>query len=285
MKGLRRFAIVAVVLVLAAPAGAQQSGSQGPSVAEAARKARQQKAGQAKAKAVFTNDNLPTTGAVSYVGNPDAYAKGGSEASSGDKAAKGTSAAAGSEEDRAKTEGEIEQAKKELEVLKKDLELLKRDYELQRQQFFSNPGYAGDSAGKVALDGLENQVTTKQQEVAQAQQKLQELEAKLKELGETLGPKKEEPPTEDQTRDQWRARLQPLRNELANVERELARIRAEAANAGGGVYGATPSSMGSGSFTADRIAQLEQRRQELLQQISAVEDEARRAGIPVGAIR
>ena len=91
-------------------------------------------------------------------------------------------------------------------------------------------------------------------------------------VGERLGPKAEEPKTPEQQRAAWAEKLQPLRDELAKIDAELARINQERSALGNS--GSNPP----GAFTADRIAQLERRRGELQSQISAIDDDARRAG-------
>ncbi len=91
---------------------------------------------------------------------------------------------------------------------------------------------------------------------------------------------KEEDPVE-----KLRTRLTPLRTELDAVEaqlRSLRQNRASGRTTGGGM---DVSKAPGGLNTDDQIAQLETRRNDLLRQIAAIEDEARRSGIAPGAIR
>lgn len=92
--------------------------------------------------------------------------------------------------------------------------------------------------------------------------------------------KKEEDPVEKLLK-----RLAPLRLELASVEARLASLRSarsSGSTTGGGV---DVSKAAGGVNTTEQVNLLEQRRSDLLGQIAAIEDEARRKGIAPGAIR
>lgn len=262
-----------VALCCLAPAAAQQSGQE-QSVADAARRVRQQKAQEPKAVRVYTNDNLPgAPGAVSAV-RTSGPASTGAAAPSGTAEAAREPAAASKEEDqeRSEVEDKIAKTKERLATQKKDLELLSRDHDLERQQFFSNPGYSTDSAGRARFDALGNQVNAKRQEVQETEQELGALEEKLKGINEKLGPPKE---TSNPSQDAayWRAKLQPLREELTRVESQIAQMQAAKT-------GTVPPSLAEWSgFSGNTAAQLERRRSELQRQISEIEDEARRAGV------
>jgi len=100
-------------------------------------------------------------------------------------------------------------------------------------------------------------------------------------MNHELGAKKEEPITPEKERDAFVARVRPLRQELERVEAEIQRVRAEADGRGMTLYGVTAG----GSMTANQLQQLENRRANLLSRIAALEDEARRAGVPAGWLR
>lgn len=271
MNRLHRTATALILAtLLGAPAAARPP--QEPSLGEAARKLRQQKSAAPKAARVWTNDNLPPAGGVAPAAGPEASAAAAMPGEAPPSPA--------DETERDELEQAIAKTRRELAVVKKDLELAAREFELQRQQFYSNPAYASDRAGKAALDALETRRNQKQQEVQQGEASLAALEDKLKALHQRLGPKKEAP-SEAQQRAAWSEKVRPLREELSRVEGDLARIRAEAAAQGRTAYGPTVG----GGFTADMIAQLEQRRSELQRQIAAIEDEARRAGIAPAWLR
>lgn len=91
---------------------------------------------------------------------------------------------------------------------------------------------------------------------------------------------KEEDPVE-----KLRKRLTPLREEIDSIDTQLRSLRqgrVSGRTTGGGM---DVSKTSGGMNTDDQIAQLERRRGDLLRQIAAIEDEARRASIAPGAIR
>ncbi len=277
-----------LAVICADTAGAKQEQQQEVSVAELARRLREQKKSAPEAKQVWTNDNLPqVAGApVNVVGRtaqPRQATPGETEAS-GPEAAAGKGAKSADKEkgkDRAEAEAELAQEKQHLETAKHELDLLQRDLNLHRQQFYSDPGYASNTEGKAALDEFASQVEAKRQEVQQTEQKIAALEGKLESMNHELGAKKEEPITPEKEHESWLARVRPLRQELERVEAELQRVRAEADARGMTLYGVTAG----GSMTANQLQQLENRRANLQQQIAAIEDEARRAGVPTGWLR
>lgn len=264
---------LAFILSLALAAFAAGSGAaQEPEPAEAARRAREQRRPPAPDRKVWTNDNLPTAGgAVSVVG-----------AAVAEPAAAAPAAGLTDEEriarseERKQLEAELENQRAALERERNRHSLFRRDYDLRRQQFYSNPNYASDAAGLDALHRMASEIEAQGRVVEELGAKVEEIEKRLGELEHELGPKPEEPLTEAQQRERWRARLVPLREELARVEAEIARLRGATVGAEVGLIGVP---------TADRAQQLDRRRAELRQQIAAVEDEARRAGVPPAWLR
>jgi uncharacterized coiled-coil protein SlyX len=178
---------VATLAAWAAPALAQQQSSLG----DAARRAREQKKHAPKAARVWTNDNLPDSGGVSVVGPPTepaapTRAEGQAESSAG--------AAEGEEKDAQETEARLREAKEQLKRAEKQLDLVQRDFDLQRQQYYSNPGYTSDTAGKEKLDALRGQIAAKQNEVQKAKEKVVALEKELENLKRRPSPSKPETP-------------------------------------------------------------------------------------------
>jgi predicted RNase H-like nuclease (RuvC/YqgF family) len=164
---------------------AAQESQDAPSVAEAAKRAREKKeAATAKPANVITNDQIPS------VSPADATALNAPQAttSSGD-ASSDKNAAAGAAGDEKKN-AEIDALKKELKDKQEALNLLQRELSLDRDNFFSNPDYQRDVAGKQKLDDLQANLDGKQNE-------LNELKAKLTELAGAdalKAPAKEEAP-------------------------------------------------------------------------------------------
>lgn len=277
-----RFAFLAGVLL----AGAAAGGAQEQSAAEAARRARELKKKQTeRAAKVWTNDNLPRTpGRVSTIGvaAPAASAPGQPGAAPGQAPAAAASASSEDEAERTRLKQEITQAKAQLEGAKTQLNIAQRDVALFRQQFFSDPDYASNTAGQAQLNQLQAAVTARQTEVQQGEQQVAGLEAQLKELEARIGPAPVQPQTPEQQQADWSQRARALRDELATVEAEIQRVRADAAARGLILTGRTT---GAGSPTADLLAGLETRRADLQQKIAALEDEARRAGVPLSWVR
>jgi DNA repair exonuclease SbcCD ATPase subunit len=260
----------ALALLVAAPLAAAPP--QEPTPAEAARRAREQRR-PAEERKVWTNENLPRTGgAVSVVG--------AAPAAPADPAAPAPELSdeeqAVLNEEREALLAELDERQAALQRERSRQNLLQRDYDLRREQFYSNPAHSTDSAGLAALDLMARELEDQGRTVEELEQQVAELERRLAELDHDLGPRPEEELTPEQQREQWRSRLMPLREELQRVEAELARLRGTTTGADVGLVGVP---------TVDRTDQLTRRREELRQQIAAIEDEARRAGVPPAWLR
>jgi chromosome segregation ATPase len=96
------------------------------------------------------------------------------------------------------------------------------------------------------------------------------------EAAEEVKPKEQDP-------EYWRKRLEPLRNELAQVEQQLRQSRGGQGQAASNALDLKTNA--PGADVADTIQRLERRRAEIQQQIAAIEDEARRLGVPAGYVR
>jgi hypothetical protein len=151
-----RLAIAAIfaaaVLVLTTLAQSQDSPAQ--SVADAARRAREQKKTAAKQPApVITDDTLKPAPTQSPEAAP---------APAGQPA---PAANAGDTDQKAKDSAELATLKQQIADAQKDLDLLQRELGLQQDTYFSNPGHSHDLAGKAKLDAMLEQITGKQQAV------------------------------------------------------------------------------------------------------------------------
>ena len=71
--------------------------------------------------------------------------------------------------------------KQQLEAAQKELDLLQRELPLERQNYYSNPDYVHDTAGKAKLDRLNQQIADKQQEI-------DSLKARLSSLSSSTSP-------------------------------------------------------------------------------------------------
>ena len=145
-----------------------------PSVADAARRARQQKQASAKPSSVITNDTLapaPATAAPSSAATADAATAAPQPAAEAPDS--------GEKKSRAETDDEAEQKKQEAAKLKEEiaqkqeqLRFLKSDLALKQDTFYSNPDHPHDADGKSRLDSMKSDIQQTQEELARLQTKL-----------------------------------------------------------------------------------------------------------------
>ncbi len=169
------FSAVLSVTLLPAAAFAQSQDSQ--SVAEAARKARAQKKNTEKAPKVITDETLDvkkgdvqsaTAEQPRMPGSPEAPAQPAAAA------APGTPAALAAKDQ--KDAKEVADLKVKIKRAQDDLDLLQREQTLENDRYYSQTGYAQDTAGKAKLDDLKQQVTDKQQVLERLKARLAELQ-------------------------------------------------------------------------------------------------------------
>ena len=169
------------LLAFAQSQGAQTQDSQNQSVADAARRAREQKKAAAKQPApVITDDtlkrsapdaqaaNAPSPAPSSEAAPVPAKTPADSSSAPDDNASPvpaGQPAPAGQAEKKAKDSAELAALKQQLAEAQKGLELLQRDLSLQQDTYISNPDHSHDIAGKAKLDDALQQITSKQQAV------------------------------------------------------------------------------------------------------------------------
>jgi hypothetical protein len=144
------------------------------SVADATRRALEQREAAAKSAKVITNDGVKSaTPAGSGSARAQAAAWPASVAT-GAPAAAGSAATPGPRDERSSEE--VAALKEQIKQLQDDLDLLKREQALQKDTYYSNPDYKHDTEGKSKLDGMKQQIGDKQQE-------FDRLKARLAELG------------------------------------------------------------------------------------------------------
>ncbi|MFQ5817815.1 MAG: hypothetical protein ACE5H2_07665 [Terriglobia bacterium] len=100
------------------------------------------------------------------------------------------------------------------------------------------------------------------------------------EAPEPLLPREQDP-------ESYRERLRPLRDQLVQVERQMADLQRNLRTGGRGAAagGVNLRASSTGINPRDTLQQLQRRRDALRRQIAAIEDEARRNGISPGQIR
>jgi len=167
-------------------ASAQSQGDTA-SVADAARRAREQKRAAAKPARILTNDDLPSLlaeTAAPAAARPVAEeaADAGEAKSAGEGAAPVAPSEPGAEteaakKNRAKIEAAQKRVKAELSEAQGDLDVLERKAALDSEVFYSKTGYASDSEGKARLDAQAQQVGEKKRQVEDLKAKLAALEA------------------------------------------------------------------------------------------------------------
>jgi len=184
-------AISLVALGLAGPtktAEAQSQGDTSQSVADAARRAREQKKNAAKPVKTLTNDDLPV--ATVAEANATEVSRQPNEAKA-DAAASAATAAADANEVKAQENGEkakqkkaedraaLERAKKELATALGELDVMQRRAALDSDSYYSQTGFANDKAGKANLDAAAQQIAGKKQTVEALQAKVAELQTAI----------------------------------------------------------------------------------------------------------
>ena len=185
-----RLAIPVLIAAIALPltAHGQSQDSQTESIADAARRAREQKKAAAKPSHVVTDDNLKPASIAAPEANSPATAPGQSSeaapkptseseprppADSSNAPAPDQSTAApapppATPEDaqkKANDTAELTALKQQLAEAQKGLDLVQREFALQQDTYYSNPDHDKDIAGKAKLDDMKQQILDKQQVV------------------------------------------------------------------------------------------------------------------------
>jgi hypothetical protein len=158
----------------------------GQSVADAARKTKEQQKQAPKAKTVWTNDNLPTSARVSVVGETPQQGNAANGTVQPGEQVEPASASDLDTGDPSKTKNELAEAQKTLDSLKTDLDIAQREYKLDSDQYYGTPDYASDQQGQAKLEADKSKISAKQQEVDAAQKKVDELQKQVDSLNEKM---------------------------------------------------------------------------------------------------
>jgi hypothetical protein len=185
MMNGKKVCVSAILLAagLAGMPGARAQSDQEQSVAEAARKAREQKKTAAKPTTVITNDTLkPATPATVQQATAVTESIPGADATaSGDKATDTATATPSqpakgpSEEEIAKKKAKIEALKQDVADKAKEVDLQQRALALANESYYSRPDFQKDPDGKTKLDTMQSDLAQKKDELAQLKAKLKEL--------------------------------------------------------------------------------------------------------------
>lgn len=170
MKAQKAAVMLGICAFLAGLPGIAKAQQTGQSLADAARKAKEQQKQAPKAKVVWTNDNLPTSATVSVVGQPQqGNAADAAQAQPAEEA--GTAPTSDDANDLAKATAELADAQKDVESLKTDLDIAQREYKLDSDQYYGTPDYAADQQGQAKLDTEKSEMAAKQEALEAAQKK------------------------------------------------------------------------------------------------------------------
>jgi hypothetical protein len=197
MSNGKRVCVSAVLLVacLAGMPGARAQSQPEQSVAEAARKAREQKKTAAKPSAVITNDTLQPATPATVQNATAATERMPGTTSSADTATDARADAANAaqptkesaEEELAAKKAKIDALKQQIAEKAKEADLQQRALALENESYYSRPDFSKDPDGKAKLDAMQSDLAQKKEELAQ-------LKAKLKELGADSDQKPAAPP-------------------------------------------------------------------------------------------
>ncbi len=176
--------VSALLLAFPVCSSAQQQES---SLAEAARKAREQKKIAPKSTKVFTNDNLPTTpGGVSVVGTaalPEKLEK-PKEGEKGAETAAEKPAEQKEEKGEAYWRARFTEARGKLHRAEKELDILQRELNLMEMQYYSDPNTAlREQFNRNEINDRRKKIEEKRNEVQQLRQALADLEDELRQAG------------------------------------------------------------------------------------------------------
>jgi len=175
---------LAAALLAAGLAGPASAQSQSPSVAEATRRAREQKKAATKPVRILTDDDLPkaATPEASRPAVPPAAEPAKPEEEAKPPATDGAqNEAAKQQEARKKAElrAALKQAKADLAQAEGELDVLQRKTTLDSDAYYSKTDYARDTAGKTRLEDDQRQVNDKKNEVQALKAKIAALEAAI----------------------------------------------------------------------------------------------------------
>ena len=200
------FGLLALLSLTVSLVPAHLAAQDAPSVADAARRARQQKQASAKPATVITDDTLhpaPATPAA-----PDSNAAPATPPAPGDVSAAVPPAAPGNASNpetaaqpnakQADTAAEDADKKAKADALRQQIaeaqqrvNLLQREITLEQENFYRSPDYAHDKEGKEKLSSL-------QDELQQRQAELSDLKSQLADLGVPETPSGAAPPAQPQ---------------------------------------------------------------------------------------
>jgi enamine deaminase RidA (YjgF/YER057c/UK114 family) len=169
-----RLALAVVLAASLLPAAAFAQSQDTQSVADAARRAREQKKPQPKPAKVITDEDIKPAAQANPAtpGSPGTAAASAAPASSTASTANAGSAPDAKDQKESK---EVTELKAQIKQALADLDLLLREKSLENDKYYSNTDYVHDTAGKAKLDELIQQASDKQQVLDRLKARLTEL--------------------------------------------------------------------------------------------------------------
>jgi len=188
-------AIMATQVLFVSAAQLQAQNPPTPSVADAAKQARDQKKNAATAAKVITDDDIdaksvkPGAEGLTVSAAPELDIQGPSAAAVAAQEAADQRKDLSPADDPLKKDdsAKVAKLKEELAQAEEDLKLNQRENQLEQDTVYSKPDYQHDAAGKAMLEQLQRQISDKQALVEQ-------LKARLSALEESLSRQAAEPP-------------------------------------------------------------------------------------------
>jgi len=174
---------VLALVALGAIAGCMPLAAQDTtSVAEAAKRARQQKQESAKPTKVITNDEIPSAATPATVTTPapsGAATSPGSTAGTAPAASsapeEATISAAGSADEEARKKAEIEALEKQIHQMEHDINIQRGEVKLDEETYYSNPNRPRNAEEKDKIDREKQDLERMEADLAAALAKLSEL--------------------------------------------------------------------------------------------------------------
>jgi chromosome segregation ATPase len=172
----------------------QQDGSQqqtGDPVADAARKAREQKKTAPKPKKVFTNEDVSSGGGSSSSATASSTNSNAKENTEGQASTDNAPAAKSSgprADEEQKWKKRFQEAREKLANAEKELDILQREQQKALTQYYSDPTKAmKEQLTRKDVNDKDSEIAAKKQEVADLRQKLSDLEDELRKSGGEIG--------------------------------------------------------------------------------------------------
>jgi chromosome segregation ATPase len=170
-----------------------QQGSTDP-VADAARKAREQKKAEAKPKKVYTNEDFGGTTATPATATPATGTakpesqEGAAGEKNDDKSATGKKAAAADKNSEENWRRRFREARDKLAQAEQELDILQREAQKAQVQYYNDPQKAlSEQSSRKDVTEKDTKIAAKKQEIAQMKQHLSDMEDELRASGGDSG--------------------------------------------------------------------------------------------------